>query len=128
MTPTALVIDDRPINLDALAALLRREGVATILLESPRTLEAVLEQAGPIDVIFLDLEFPNYSGFDILATLQAHPRLQGVPVVAYTVHVSELNEARMAGFHSFIGKPLDVSQFPDQLRRILKGERVWEVR
>jgi two-component system cell cycle response regulator DivK len=122
------MIDDRPINLEALAALLRREGFDAIFVESPRSLEAMIAQAEQIDIIFLDLEFPNYSGFDILATLQADPRLEGVPIVAYTVHVSEQNEARTAGFHSFIGKPLDVSRFPDQLRRIMNGERVWEVR
>ena len=82
---------------------------------------------GPVDLVFLDLEFPNYDGFDILADLQADPRLAHVPFVADTVHISEQNQARQAGFHSFLGKPLDVQKFPEQVRRILNGERVWEI-
>jgi hypothetical protein len=45
--------------------------------------------------------------------------------VAYTVHVSEINTVYQMGFHSFLGKPLDSDLFPDQLARILRGERVW---
>lgn len=124
----ALIIDDNPINLDAMTVLLRREGVHVITLLSPRDLDSTLEQiVNPIDVIFLDLEFPNHDGFEIIHLLHHDERVTGVPIVAYTVHTSELNEARDAGFHSFIGKPLNVERFPEQLRRILNGERVWEV-
>jgi hypothetical protein len=34
---------------------------------------------------------------------------------------------REAGFHSFLGKPLNVGRFPNLLRRILSGQPVWEV-
>jgi two-component system cell cycle response regulator DivK len=78
-------------------------------------------------VVFLDIEFPNDDGFHILPELQADPRLQQVPIVAYSVHTNELPAAREVGFHSFLGKPLDVSAFPGQLRRILNGQSVWEV-
>lgn len=122
----ALVIDDNPNNLDVLAALLRREGVTPVTVDTPRDISAALDDNGPVDVVFLDLEFPNYDGLQLIADLQDDPRLAGVPIVAYTVHVSEQNEARDAGFHSFIGKPLSVERFPDQLARILNGERVWE--
>ncbi|MBN2303987.1 MAG: response regulator [Anaerolineae bacterium] len=127
MNAVALIIDDNHRNLDALALLLKREGVQPITLLSPRDISAVLGESGPVDVVFLDLEFPHHDGLALVRQLQADPRLTGVPIVAYTVHVSEQNEARDAGFHSFIGKPLSVERFPDQLRRILDGERVWEV-
>jgi len=38
-----------------------------------------------------------------------------------------IDVARRAGFDSFIGKPLDLRGFPDQIRRILNGQPVWEV-
>ena len=34
--------------------------------------------------------------------------------------------AAQAGFHSFLGKPLNVEKFPDQLQQILAGEPVWD--
>jgi two-component system cell cycle response regulator DivK len=38
-----------------------------------------------------------------------------------------MNRARAAGFNGFIGKPLDPDRFPDQVRRLLAGEPVWEI-
>lgn len=122
----AIIIDDNPMNLETLSVLLSREGLDAVTLDTPNKLHNTLEQLDDVSVIFLDLEFPNYNGLELVQELNANPRLDGVPIVAYTVHTSEQNEARSAGFHSFIGKPLNVEQFPDQLRRILNGTPVWE--
>ena len=127
MSRHALIVDDNVSNVDALKALLEREGVAVTTLISPVDLPDLLDALGPVDVVFLDLEFPNYTGFDILQQLKVDPRLAGVPFVAYTVHISEQNEARQAGFDSFLGKPLDVHKFPEQLQRIFNGDHVWEI-
>lgn len=123
----ALVIDDNKMNLETLAVLLNKEGFDTVTLLSPREIFETLDQLARVDIVFLDLEFPNHNGFELISELRLHPVLNGVPIVAYSVHISELNETREAGFDSFIGKPLDVNTFPDQLRRILNGEAVWEV-
>ncbi len=50
-----------------------------------------------------------------------------IPIVAYTVHISEINMARQVGFHSFLGKPLDMDSFPHHLSQILSGEGVWVI-
>jgi CheY-like chemotaxis protein len=125
-TAHALIIDDNRGNVDVLMDLLKTQGVTCTSLSSPRQLEQTLQQLETLDVIFLDLEMPNYNGFEVLAWLQADQRFGAVPVVAYTVHTSEINEAREAGFHSFLGKPLKPQAFPDHLRRILSGEPVWD--
>lgn len=127
MTGTIFVLDDNPTNLDAISILIRKEGFRVVTLQSPRDLAHTLDKIDDLSVIFLDLEFPNEHGFRIIEVLKRDPRLQNVPIVAYSVHISELNEAKAAGFHSFIGKPLSVERFSDQLQRILKGIPVWEV-
>jgi two-component system cell cycle response regulator DivK len=38
-----------------------------------------------------------------------------------------MTKARGAGFDGFLGKPLDPDLFPEQIRRILSGESVWEM-
>ncbi len=127
MSRYALIIDDNPSNLEALALLLKKEGVLPITIQTIQDLSTGLDSASKFDVVFLDLEFPNHSGFDLVKTLKKDPRLHNTPIVAYSVHTSELNEARAAGFDSFVGKPLIVDKFPGQLRRILQGHAVWEV-
>lgn len=123
----ALIVDDNPNNSDALTQLLKREGMDSVSVISPRNIQEALDGMEAVDIVFLDLEFPNHSGFVLIHEMKADPRLANAVFVAYSVHTSELNQAREAGFHSFIGKPLSVTQFPDQLRRILSGEPVWEV-
>ncbi len=122
----ALIIDDNRSNLDVLSMLLNQQGVMVTAVQSIKQVSFALENLTP-DVVFLDLEFPNGSGWDILVDMKANPTLNGVPIVAYTVHVSEIDVARRAGFDSFIGKPLDSRRFPDQIKRILSGQAVWEV-
>jgi twitching motility two-component system response regulator PilH len=81
----------------------------------------------PPDVIFLDLEMPYIDGYEALDMFKANPTWQNVPVVACTVHVSEFHAARDKPFHSFIGKPLNADQFTEHLKKILSGERVWDI-
>ena len=126
MEHTALIVDDNALNLETLEVLLKKEGFHSITLSSPRGIFDILEEVEKVDVVFLDIEFPNHNGIEIVSRIAADPHLVGVPIVAYSVHISEIQEARDAGFHSFIGKPLDTRRFPDQLRRILSGESVWE--
>jgi two-component system cell cycle response regulator DivK len=123
----ALIIDDTPNNIEVLVMLLTNEGVSHTAVQSVRHIDQTLGQIGRLDVIFLDLEFPSGNGFELLSVLQADPRFSAVPIVAYSVHTSEIDRVRRAGFHSFIGKPLNAQRFPNQLKRILNGQSVWEM-
>ncbi|MBN2393760.1 MAG: response regulator [Anaerolineae bacterium] len=86
------------------------------------------ETLGDINLILMDIALPDADGYESLASLRSHPRFQEVPIVAVTADVSAKNVARAheAGFNGFIGKPLDPDRFPEQVRRVLQGEEVWE--
>ena len=121
----ALIIDDNSGNVEVLAEMLTLENVSYTQLQDPLKIDGVLDQLQQLDVVFLDLEMPGLNGYQVLERFQSDPLFDGIPIVAYTVHVSEVNVARDLGFHSFLGKPLDVDVFPNQLARILQGERIW---
>lgn len=120
----ALVIDDNAQNRRVLVQLLAKQGVDAIEVPDSRKLSSSIPSLGPVDVVFVDLEMPGLDGFDVKNLLRAH--LGATPIVAYTVHVSEMNVVRKSGFDGFIGKPVDNSRFPDQLARILNGQQVWD--
>jgi two-component system cell cycle response regulator DivK len=122
---TALIIDDNDQNIEVLQNLLIAEGVATTTINDPRLAEVIAAQMGHLDLIFCDLEMPNLDGFTLLRRLRARVRPE-TKIIAYTVHVSEMDVARQSGFDGFLGKPLDGERFGEQLRRILNGQPVWE--
>jgi two-component system cell cycle response regulator DivK len=123
----ALIIDDDVNNLEVLAELLNDAGVSHTALQDAKELDSALEGLQHIDVVFLDLELPGLNGYDLLDILKNEIGINA-PIIAYTVHSSEAVNARRMGFDGFIPKPLDSARFPDQLRRILNGETVWDTR
>jgi len=123
--PVALIVDDNKTNLQVMASLLDQEGLDHIDVIDSRLIKHAIEHLTAPRIVFLDLEMPGMSGYDILSLLQADERFATVPIVAYTVHVSETSQAFNRGFHSFLAKPIDPDQFSAQLARILNGERVW---
>ncbi|MBK8029424.1 MAG: response regulator [Chloroflexi bacterium] len=126
-SPHALIIEDNSNNSEVLAILLELQGVASTNVRSTRQVASTIEQLEHVDVIFLDLEFPYGDGFSVFKLLRSDPRYAAIPIIAYSVHISQVDKVRAAGFQGFLGKPLSIEQFPDQLRRILSGIAVWEV-
>ena len=123
----ALIIEDDVDNIAILVQLLSLENVSSTVVENPTAIRDVLQDARHFDVVFLDLEMPNLDGYKVFHILKSELGLSA-PIVAYTVHTSESNSAYDFGFDGFLSKPLNVDRFPGQLKRILAGEQVWELR
>ena len=126
MAKHALIIDDQVDNLRVLARLLEKEGLTYTEVDNPKNLVETVHKLGQLDIVFLDLELPGTDGYQIVRQLREMDQIDNTPIIAYTVHVSEMHVAHTRGFNGFISKPLNSGKFPDQLRRILNGEEVWE--
>jgi two-component system cell cycle response regulator DivK len=81
-----------------------------------------------IDLILMDIRLPYEDGYQALQKVRASPRLKTTLVIAVTAEASDeqMAKAKRAGFDGFLGKPLDPDRFPDQIKRILDGQAVWE--
>ena len=82
-----------------------------------------------VNLILMDLRLPHEDGYEALHQIRNDAHLQDTLVVAVTAHGSadEMQKAREAGFDGFLSKPLDADRFPDQIRRILNGESIWDL-
>ncbi len=80
-----------------------------------------------VDLILMDIHLPHEDGYQVLARLRAHPRFANTLVVAVTAEATQksVEQARRAGFDGFIGKPISMTLFLDQIRAIFRGEEVW---
>ena len=125
-----LVVEDNVPNFVLIARMLAYMGVQRC--EWKTTGWGVVDFAGTmpqVDLILMDLRMPHEDGYDALRQIRKHPRLKDTVVVAVTAHGSaeEIRKARESGFDGFLNKPLDPDKFPDQIRRVLQGDSVWEL-
>ncbi|MCC6955446.1 MAG: hypothetical protein B6D39_04220 [Anaerolineae bacterium UTCFX2] len=126
---TVLVVEDNVSNFVLIARLLGYMGVHCEWKTSGYEVVEYADSLPRLDLILLDIRLPYEDGFGALRKIRSSPSLKNTRVVAVTAEASadQLRKAREASFDGFIGKPLNPDRFPDQVRRILAGEPVWEL-
>lgn len=72
-------------------------------------------------LVIMDLSLPRMDGWSALRELRADPATAGVPALALTGHVTEVDRQRAhaAGFDAFLAKPVPPSEVLDHVRRIV---------
>lgn len=125
-----LVVEDNVSNFVLIARLLAFMGVKKC--EWKTTGWGVVDFANTmpkVDLILMDLRLPHEDGYEALKQIRDSKRLRNTRVVVVTAHGSqaEMEKARTAGFDGFLSKPLDADLFPEQIRRVLQGEPVWDL-
>ncbi|MBI2163377.1 MAG: response regulator, partial [candidate division NC10 bacterium] len=78
-----LVVDDEPVVLEALEALLTREGHEVLQASDGEAALRQAETARP-DIILLDLHLPGLSGFEVVGRLRQIAGLEAIPVIAFS--------------------------------------------
>lgn len=126
-----LIVEDKVDNYATLTRLLIIAGVVPSRVEFRASGLGVVQFADTLprlDLILLDLELPGEDGYEVLRQIRSMARFQNTLVVAVTGHVAieDMRKAQTAGFDGFLGKPLDLNRFPDQLAKVLRGQPVWE--
>lgn len=126
---TILVVEDNVSNFVLIARMLGYMGIHCEWKTSGYEVVEYADTLPRLDLILMDIRLPYEDGYGALRKIRASPALKGTLVVAVTAEASndQLNKARAAGFDGFLGKPLDMDRFPDQIRRILAGDAVWEL-
>ena len=126
-----LIVEDNVRNYALLARLLSFMGVNQTEWRRSgwQVLEFAREALPQVDLILLDIHLPEEDGYQVLTRLREDERFSDTRVVAVTADVSDVNlsRAKTVGFDGFLAKPINVDLFPDQIRRILKGELVWDL-
>jgi CheY-like chemotaxis protein len=113
-----LVVEDNELNMLITSEMLSQWGLT--VLQAPDGGSALLQlqdPATPVDLVLMDLQMPDMSGFEVTRALHALPGRQQLQVVALTAAalVDERDRALQAGMVAFITKPIEA----EHLRRVL---------
>ena len=126
---TVLVVEDNVSNFVLIARMLGYMGIHCEWKTSGYEVVEYADTLPRLDLILMDIRLPYEDGYGALHKIRSSPHLMKTLVVAVTAEASQeqMAKAREAGFDGFIGKPLDPDRFPEQIRRALVGEQVWEI-
>lgn len=81
-----------------------------------------------VDLIILDLMlYGGVSGYDIFNAVRKLPEFAHIPIIAVSASepATAIPKTRAMGFNGFIGKPIDMELLPEQIVRIIAGEKLW---
>lgn len=124
--PRTLIVDDTPLNLKLLSALLVANGF-------PVTTATSAEEAAPLlaaerfELLLLDLRLPGMDGLAFARQLRADPVHARLVIVAVTANAMKTDEAAAfaAGCDGFVTKPIDTRTLVARLAALL-GARALE--
>jgi two-component system, cell cycle response regulator DivK len=128
-TTSAIAVEDDAGGMAIIGVMMRYLGMKSYINTSGEGVVELARSMKPApNVIFLDINLPKTTGYDIIKLIRADEKLKGVLVIAVTAQDAdtEIPKCKAAGFDGYIGKPISRTRFPRQLRRILSGEPVWE--
>lgn len=121
-----LLVDDDPIMLHTLTALLQPQNLNLTALSNPAQFWQVLTQVQP-ELLLLDLEMPQFSGLELCRVVRQDVRYRSLPILVVTAHTDEdrLQQAFAAGADDFICKPVEPNDFVTRvLSQIEKSRRL----
>ena len=112
-----LIVDDDPVMVSGLSALLTPWGLEVTALTEPQRFWEVLTAISP-DLVVLDLEMPLVSGIELCQVVRQDTHWGDIPILVVTAHTDaeSLQQAFAAGADDFITKPV---LGPELVTRIL---------
>lgn len=118
-----LIVDDDPMSVKLMRALLTGEGYSIRSAESADEALAVLETFVP-RLVLMDIQLPGVDGLELTRLLRANPAMSETRIVALTAYAMKGDEqkALSAGCDGYITKPIEPSALPGLVRGFLKPE------
>ena len=120
MTPVAgrarrqlLYIEDNPVNALIIGELLGRRSDLALQVAVDGGSGVAQASALQPDLILLDMQLPDFDGYEVLRRLRAEPRTAAIPCIALSANAmpQDIERALKAGMSDYWTKPLDFKAF-----------------
>ncbi|TWI63372.1 signal transduction histidine kinase [Desulfobotulus alkaliphilus] len=104
--PKILIVDDQPLNIQALAVLLRNDYRILVATDGIKALELAHSPESP-SLILLDIQMPDMDGYEVCRKLQANEKTRKIPVIFVTAKNTGSDEEKglKLGAVDYISKP-----------------------
>ena len=119
-----LIVEDNQDNRELAIKVLKNKGYEIIeAVDGEEAIEKAISEKP--DLILLDISLPKLDGYEVAKRLKSMEEFQEIPIVAFTAHAMKGDREKViaGGFEGYISKPINVREFPDQIRAYLRGKR-----
>ena len=119
-TKRILIVEDNELNMKLLRDVLEAYGYQTITTGEGEASLALAREHLP-DLILMDLQLPDISGFDAVRRLKDHAETQNIPIVAVTAFAMAGDErkALTSGCDGYVAKPILLREFLNLVERFI---------
>jgi signal transduction histidine kinase/ActR/RegA family two-component response regulator len=120
-----LYIEDSATNVSLMSNILRERPDIAFISAPSGEMGLELARAHLPDVILLDINLPGINGFEVLKRLRIAAATQNIPVLGLSADdtIEVLEQAKNAGFHQYMVKPLQKKQLLQTLKALLPQEQ-----
>lgn len=120
--PRILIIDDDPINIYALQAVLKSRSWDTVTASNAAAGLSLLKDQPDINVVLLDMMMPDTDGYETLDIIRSSEQLKNKPVIAVTAQAmkGDREKCLQAGANDYVSKPIDIDRLFDLLQEFTK--------
>jgi CheY-like chemotaxis protein len=111
-----LVVEDNPLNLKLVRDVLTASGYEVVPAITGEEGVSLAASCRP-DLVLMDLQLPDFDGYEALRRLRQDAALATVPVVAVTAFAmrEDRERARTSGFDGYLEKPISIRELPAQV-------------
>jgi signal transduction histidine kinase/CheY-like chemotaxis protein len=123
-----LMVEDLELNREIVLAMLEDSGITIdCAVNGQEAVDAFIHDPKRYDLILMDLQMPVMNGLDATKAIRSLEIERGktIPIVAMTANVfkEDVDNCLAAGMNAHLGKPLNVKELTNILRRAAEGKR-----
>ncbi len=109
---TVLIVEDNELNAKLFRDLLSSRGHRIVETRNGAEAQRLAHSEKP-NLILMDIQLPEISGFDVIRMIKADPEIAQVPIIAITAFAMKGDEERIrtSGCDDYLSKPISVSSF-----------------
>ncbi len=115
-----LYIEDNPVNALLVQELVNSHTLLDIVIEETGTLGVARARQMRPELVLIDMQLPDFDGFEVLRQLKADPETAKLTCVALSANAlpAYIARAMAAGFDDYWTKPIDFSEFLGALEQL----------
>ncbi|MDH0730234.1 response regulator [Pseudomonas sichuanensis] len=122
--PVVLVVDDNPVNSQALSLYLKSKGIESVTAGSAKDALKMVSGKLPIGLMITDLRMEPKDGLELIRDIRGSERAAlSIIVVSGDTDVKEAVDVMHLGVVDFLLKPVDLDKLLELVRRELRLEQ-----